>query len=377
MTRIKIGLFCLVCMCIAAISYAEVGVTDAEILIGQSCALEGPAAGLGLELKAGAEAYINQVNREGGVNGRKIKLISYNDGYEPDTCIDNTRKLIDDDKVFLLFGYVGTPTASAAIPIIDEVGIPFVGPFTGAGFLRDPQRKVFNIRGTYDQETGKLVKSFHRDMGFTKIACLYQNDAYGKAGLSGVEKGLEAEGLTLAGSATYERNTVAVKGAVATMKKIDPDAIIMVGAYKPCAAFIKLAKQIGINAKFANISFVGTANLIEEMGAAGEGTYISQVMPSPADTSIPVVRECTDLLGRQPMYGELEGFVDAKVLVKGLDNAGANVTRAAFIGAMEDLSRYDAGGVIVSYGPGDHQGIDEVFLTKVIGGKPIPVEKLQ
>lgn len=357
--------------------YAEQGVSDSEILVGQSCALEGPAAALGQELKAGAEAYFNKINGMGGVNGRKIKLISYNDGYEPETCIDNTRKLINEDKVFTLFGYVGTPTTKAAISVIDEAGIPLVGPFTGAGFLRDTKRNVFNIRATYDLETGNLVKSFHQDMGLKKIACLYQNDAYGKVGLSGVEKGLKAEGLTLAGSANYERNTVAVKGAVAQMKKINPDAIIMVGAYKPCAEFIKLAKKIGIKAKFANISFVGTAKLIEEMGDAGNGTYISQVMPSPANSSIAAIKELTDILGREPAYGELEGYVDAKVLVEGLKNAGTDLTRASFIKAMHNMSNYDAGDIKISYSSKDHQGMDEVFFTKVSDGKAIAIDKLK
>jgi len=152
--------------------FAESGVTDSEVVLGQSCALTGPTKALGLELKTGAEAYFNKINDAGGVNGRKIKLISYDDGYEPEECIVNTRKLIDEDKAFILFGYVGTPTTKAIIPIVDEAGIPLVGPFTGAGFLRDPDRKVFNIRGTYDQETGGLVESLHRDLREPPMICL-------------------------------------------------------------------------------------------------------------------------------------------------------------------------------------------------------------
>lgn len=358
-------------------AFAEDGVTETEILLGQSCALTGPAAALGLELKAGAEAYFEKVNGEGGVNGRTIRLISHDDGYEPERCIDNTRKLIGGDKVFALFGYVGTPTTKAVVSIIDRTGIPLVGPFTGAGFLRDPKKNVFNIRGTYDQETATLVKRFHEDLGFTKIACFYQNDAYGKVGLAGVEKGLEKVGLKLHGAATYERNTVAVKGAVVKMKKLSPEAVIMIGAYKPCAEFVKLAKRIGIESRFANISFVGTAKLIEESGEAGNQTYISQVMPSPSDTGIPMIKECTDILGRQPTYGEVEGFINAKIMVEALKNAGAEPTRKGLIGAFESLANHDAGGVAVSFGPGDHQGLDHVYLTIIENGKAIPVQSMK
>jgi ABC-type branched-subunit amino acid transport system substrate-binding protein len=358
-------------------SWAENGVTDDMILIGQACALAGPAAALGTELKSGGDAYLKKVNDAGGVHGRKIKVISYDDGYEPDLCIIQTRKLIDEDKVFSLFGYVGTPTAKAAVPVMDEARIPLVGIFTGAGFLREPEHLIFNIRGTYDQETGDLVKSFHQDLGLKKIACLYQNDAFGKVGLSGVEKGLAAEGLPLLGTATYERNTIAVKGAVAEMKKLEPEAIIMIGTYQPLAEFVKLCKQVGMeNVKFATISFVGTAKYIEALGEAGEGAFISQVVPSPADQSVPIVKECTEVLGRQPTYSEMEGCLNAKVMVEGFKNAGRELTRQSFVAAMEGLTDYDAGGVKVQFGPGDHQGMPGIFFTKVQGGKAVTIQKL-
>jgi len=357
--------------------FGENGVSGDTIVIGQSCALSGPSQALGTELKTGAEAYLNKINSEGGVQGRKIKLVSLDDGYEPDKCIENTRKLINEEKVFLLFGYVGTPTTQAALPIMEESKVPLVGPFTGSVALRDPQKKIYNIRANYDQETSELVKSFSKNLGLKKIACLYQNDAYGKAGLSGVEKALKAEGLDLAGSASYERNTVAVKSAVAQLSQVAPDAVVMVGAYKPCAEFIKLAKELGMTGKFANISFVGTTKLVEEVGSAGDGTYISQVMPSPADTSVPVVKECTTVLGRQPTYGELEGFVDAKVLVEAFKRTGQNVTRQTFEAAVEGMKEYDAGGLPISFGPDDHQGSDKVFFTKIESGKAVSIEKIQ
>lgn len=358
-------------------SFAENGVSADTIVIGQSCALSGPSQALGTEMKAGAEAYFTKINNEGGVLGRKIKLVSLDDGYEPDKCIENTRKLINDEKVFLLFGYVGTPTTQAALPIMEESKVPLVGPFTGSVALRDPQKKIYNIRANYDQETSELVKSFSKNMGLKKIACLYQNDAYGKAGLSGVEKALKAEGLEMASTASYERNTVAVKSAVAQLSQVSPDAVIMIGAYKPCAEFIKLAKDLGMTSKFANISFVGTTKLVEEVGAAGDGTYISQVMPSPADGTVPVVKECTAALGRQPTYGELEGFVDAKVLVEALKKTGQNLTREAFEAAVEGMKEYDAGGLPISFGAGDHQGSDKVFFTKIESGKAVSIDKIQ
>lgn len=366
-----ISSFLLLCL-YSVFLFAQDGVSDTAIRLGQSCALSGPAAALGKELKSGADAYFKKINSKGGVHGRKIILISLDDGYEPEQTLTNTRRLVSIEKVFALFGYVGTPTIKAIINIVDNTDIPLVGPYTGAGFLRIPDRNVFNIRGTYDQETAGLVNAF-TNMNKPRIAVFFQNDAYGKVGLAGVKKALAKTGMSLTGFASYERNTVNVSHAVKKFKKMKPDAIIMIGAYKPCAEFIKQASAAGIQTEYANISFVGTAKLIEELGSDGEGTFISQVVPSPFDTSISLVKECEESLGHKPTYGELEGYLDAKVMVAALEAAGKDLSRENFVQAFESMHSYNAGGVVVSYGPGDHQGMDKIFYTVIKGGKAVPV----
>ncbi len=361
---------------ITTMVFSQSRVVGNYILLGQSCALSGQAEALGQELRDGALVYFNNINKTGGIRGKKIKLISYDDAYDPMKCILNTRKLINKDKVFLLFGYVGTPTTKAIVNILNETEIPLFGPFTGAGFLRDTNFNIFNVRTTYDRETKELVERFVKDKGYKRIACFYQNDSYGKIGLNGVEKALFELGLKLSGKACYERNTIAVKSAAAKMKLINPEAIIMIGAYSPCAEFIEFSKKIGLTSNFANISFVGTDKLIEHLGNEGEGVYISQVMPSPLDPSVKVVSECRNLLGHDPTYGELEGFVNAKILVHVLSSIKGEITRKKFVQAIESVSNYDVGGFIVDYSKDDHQGIDKVFLTKISQGKAVAIEKV-
>ncbi|MEQ9573948.1 MAG: ABC transporter substrate-binding protein, partial [Rhodospirillales bacterium] len=239
-----------------------------KIVLGQSAALGGPAAALGTGMKTGLMAAFKEANDAGGVHGRKIELISYDDGYEPERAIANTNKLIDQDKVFALIGAVGTPTSKAAQPISTAKMVPFIGPFTGAGFLRDPKNSnVINVRATYDLETETWIKHLTEDLGFKNIAILYQDDGFGRVGLSGVTKAMDKRGLKISAEGTYPRNTTAVKKAILAIKKVKPEAVVMVGAYKPIAEFIKLAKQVKMEAVFVNISFVGSKALSAELGA--------------------------------------------------------------------------------------------------------------
>src|SRR6185295_5684338 len=217
---------------------ADPGVTPNTIVIGQSAAFSGPAQALGNEMRAGAQAYFQAVNAAGGINGRKIELRSLDDGYEPDRAAANTKKLIDEG-VFLLFGYVGTPTSNAAKPIFTAAKVPFVGPFTGAESLRNPvNRYIFNVRASYFDETEAIVQHLTA-MSVDRIAVFYQNDAYGQAGLAGVERALKKRNLPIVAKGTVERNTVDVKKAVAEIDKASPQAVIMISAYKSCAAYIK------------------------------------------------------------------------------------------------------------------------------------------
>ncbi|HKE42078.1 MAG TPA: ABC transporter substrate-binding protein [Casimicrobiaceae bacterium] len=365
----RLGVLGLVAWAIAA-SAADPGVTSTSILIGESAAFSGPASELGTEMRAGAMAYFNAINKAGGVNGRKIELKSLDDGYEPDRAAANTKKLIDDG-VFLLFGYVGTPTSNASKPIFTAAKVPFVGPFTGAESLRTPlNRYILNIRASYFDETDKIVGQM-TGQTLDKIAVFYQNDDYGKAGLAGVQRAMEKRNLKIVATGTVERNTTDVAAAVASISKAEPQAVVMISAYKSCAAFIKAMRAAGYNPQFMNVSFVGSRALAHETGPAGRGVGITQVVPFPWNLSTPIVKEYQQLLeastGKQEYsFTSLEGFIAAKVLVEGLRRTGNDLTREKFIAAMETMRDVDFGGFYVTFTPTNHNGSKFVELT-VIG----------
>ncbi|MFK7866599.1 MAG: ABC transporter substrate-binding protein [Alphaproteobacteria bacterium] len=349
------------------------GVTDTKILLGQAAALEGAAASLGIGMRQGMLAAFNEVNKAGGINGRTIDLISYDDGYEPTRSIDQVRKLINEDRVFALVGAVGTPTASATQPIATEFGVPYIGAFTGAGFLRNAEFKnVINVRATYAAETEAWIKYLVDEQGMERIALLYQDDGFGRVGLSGVTAALERRGMKTVAEATYQRNTTAVKTSLITIRREKPDAVVMVGAYKPIASFIRVAKSIDFTPTFVNISFVGSSALQEALGAMGEGVIISQVVPYPWNRTIPLVDQYTNALrnndpNADPDFVTLEGYIVGRLVAEALKGAGRDLTRENFLDAIYDRGRFDLGGVVMQFGNGDNQGMDDVFLT-FIGG---------
>src|SRR5471030_1785395 len=252
---------------------AEDGVSKDKILFGQVAALDGPAGALGQGMREGILAAFGEANRAGGIQDRKLELKSVDDGYEPEKTIEATKTIINDEKIFALVGSVGTPTSKAGQPIATEAKVPFIGPFTGAEFLRDPyNRYVINIRSSYFQETEAWIEHLTKDLGITKIAILYQDDAFGLAGLEGVKKAMAKRNMTLVAEGTFKRNTTAVKGALLEIMKGGPQAIVTVGPYQPIAEFIKLARaQKELNAVFVAISFVGSDSLATELGNQGGG----------------------------------------------------------------------------------------------------------
>lgn len=353
-----------------AAAAAENGVTADRILLGQSVALTGPAAELGIQMRNGAKAYFDYVNAQGGVHGRRIELRTLDDGYEPSRTVPNTKKLIEQDRVFALFGYVGTPTSAAALPIFTEAQVPFFGPFTGAELLRQPfNRYIFNIRASYYDETEKIVEQV-LSIGGKSIAVFYQNDAYGQAGLKGVEIAMGKRNLKIAALGTVERNTVKVEGAVKAIHAVKPDAVVMISAYKSCAEFIRQMKQAGSASTFYNVSFVGSQALADELGAEGVGVAISQVMPFPWGPSVPLVKEYQRLSARAGFkdynFSAIEGFVAAKVFVEGLRRTGRNLTRDSFIATLEKMNEIDVGGFYVGFSPANHNASKFVDLT-IIG----------
>jgi branched-chain amino acid transport system substrate-binding protein len=365
-------------------AHAEPGVFDDRIVFGQSAAFDGPAAALGLGMRDGILAAFNEANSARGVNGHRLELVSYDDGYEPEKAIANTKRLIDENGVFALVGEVGTPTSNAVQPIATEAGVPFIGPFTGAAFLRDPSlANVINIRGSYDQETEAWIEHLTTDLGVSRIAILYQDDTFGRAGYSGVTKAMKKRGMKLVAEGTYERNTTAVKMALLAIRKADPEAVVMVGAYKPCAEFIKLARRLKLNAVFVNISFVGADALAKELGEDGKGVVVTQVVPFPGDTSLPLVARYQKALkaanpDAQAGFVSLEGYMVGRLVVDVLEKMKGPVTRAGLLSTIKEVGTFDLGGITLSYGPDDNQGMDQVFFTVIqAGGKFKPIDHLE
>ena len=353
----------------AACAQPVPGVTSDSILLGESAAFTGPAQQLGIQMRDGMMLWFKHVNAQGGVHGRTIRLVTRDDGYESDRAAENTRKLIESDKVFSLVGYVGTPTSKASLPVFTKAKVPFVGPFTGAELLRTPLNPyVFNVRASYYNETDAIVEQL-LTTGSKRFAVFYQNDSYGLAGLTGVQIAVRKRGGEIVATGTVERNTVDVAKAIKAILPKRPDAVIMISAYKSIAAFIKQAKKDGYDGQFYNVSFVGSTALANELGKEGVGVAISQVVPFPWSLSVPVVEEFNKLAKKAKVdvnFSSLEGFLVAKVTVEGLRRAGRNLTRERFMKALESMHDVDFGGFAVNYSPTNHNGSMYVDLT-IIG----------
>jgi len=348
---------------------AEDGVTKDRIVFGQVAALEGPAQALGHSMRQGLLAAFAEVNRAGGVAGRKLELKSADDGYEPQKTIDAMKKMLGEEKVFAIVGAVGTPTSNAGQPIATEAKVPFIGPFTGAEFLRNPyKRYVVNIRTSYFHETQAWIEHLTKDLGITKIAILYQDDTFGLAGLDGVKLAMAKRNMSLVAAGTFRRNTTAVKSALLEIMKANPEAVVTVGPYKPVAEFIKLARQAKMDAVFVAISFVGSDALALEMGDKGAGVIVSQVVPFPADKSVPLVASYQAALaahdpGAKPGFVSLEGYLVGRLVIEALKRVPGEPTREALLDAITYSGAFDLDGIKLVYGPANNQGINEVFFT--------------
>ena len=361
------------------------GVFPDSIVFGQSAVLSGDSRGLGTNMSLGVRAAFEEANREGGIHGRLLRLVVRDDRYEAEAAVVNTRELIDHG-VFGLIGAVGTPTSRFAEPIARGAQVPYIGAFTGASLLRgEDQRHVVNLRASYDQETEEMVERLTTDLGFSRIAILYQDDSYGMAGLTGTRMALDKRDMTLVSEGTYVRNTTAVKRALLKIRDSNPQAVIIIGAYRPAADFIQWARKIRMRAVFVNISFVGSNDLLRELGSSGEGVVVTQVVPFPWDTSIPVVARYRGAIreidsSARPGFVSLEGYLVGRLVVEALraaaDSAGAPPTRESFLQVLADAGPIDLGGFEVEYGSDDNQGSDEVFLTVIRQGRFVAVERL-
>lgn len=342
-----------------------------KIILGQSCPLTGAAAQLGIQFNAGANVFFDAVNAKGGIAGRAVEIAVLDDGYEPARCAENTTKLINQD-VFALFGYIGTPTSLAALPLATKANLPFVAPFTGAMSLREPFNKLaFHLRASYDDETASIINQLN-GLGLKNIAVFHQNDAYGKAGLDGAIKALAKLGNKPTAVATVERNSVDVAAAVRALVPSKPDAIIQVSAYKSCAAFIREARKAGYGGQFYNVSFVGTKALSDELGKEGAGIVITQVVPSPFNTAVPIVREFQAAVAAQGKntsinYSSFEGYLAAKMMTEGMTRTGGRLTRDSLISGLENIGRADYGGFQISLASNDHVASSFVEKSMLVG----------
>jgi len=356
------------------------GITHDQILVGSSLALGGHAGYLGTQTLHGATAYLNHVNDNGGIHGRKIKVIAYDDGYDPPLCVANTQKLIVQDKVFCLFGYVGTPTTVKIVPLVEDARIPIVGMFTGANALREPlKRYLINVRASYYQETGAAVKHLVEKIKLSKIAVFYQYDAYGFDGLRGTEIALKTYGLVPVATGSYIRGTLDVEEGLEKIMAKGAQAVVMIGTYEPCAKFIRLARSKGFDSVFYNVSFVGADELARILGHTDEQIVVTQVVPPPevfeTDKALWGTKEYIDLLKKyypkdRPNFVSLEGYINAKVLVEGLKRAGRDLDRETFIDAIETIRQLDLGiANPLSFNSQDHQGLERVYFTYLKNGK--------
>lgn len=354
----------------------------ADVVLGQSCALSGPTSFLGTQMNKGALAYFTP-----HAPGVELKVLD--DKYEPDLCIKNTQTFLLQDKVTALFGYVGTPTSKVAVPLATQNKIIYFGAFTGAGFLSDYKTNPysFSLRASYDAEIESMVRHLKDDLNITQIGLFVQRDAFGLAGVSGAVKAVKnVGGVSIMPEVppipaddapvdkwkafwrfvpNYKRNTIAVNRNARKLSGNRVQAVIMVGAYRPCARAINLWHKLNFKAVFINISFVGSRGLAERCKSF-KNVYISQVVPNPWDPQVPVVKEYQADMG-QETYGfiSLEAYIAAKTFHKALNDAGATPSSDTIKTSLETMSDYDVGGLKVSFGTSDHRGLDQTYLTKI------------
>jgi ABC-type branched-subunit amino acid transport system substrate-binding protein len=374
-------LFATVLSLLAGISQAaDQGITESSITLGMSAPLSGPNGAYGTDMLQTIQSYFDSINKSGGIHGRSIELVAMDDGYETERTLANTNALIKDKSVFALLSFYGSsPTTEAMNKVFGPARVPLVGTISGAGTLREPvsanpnSRYMFHVRTSYANETSVIVNHL-TSLGITRVAVFYQNDGFGKSGLEGISKALERRNLEPVSVGTVERNSLDVSNAVDTIAKSNPQAVIMVTLYKPTAAFMKAMKQAGQNPMFMTLSPVGTEQLVQELGSLDpRGLGISQVVPYPWKSSVPVVHEYqrfSSKPGKYSYYG-LEGYLMARTMVEGLSRMGGkDPSRERLVSALETMRDVDFGGFRVSYSPTSHMGSGFVELTVLgQGGK--------
>lgn len=355
------------------------GVYPDRVVLGSSLALQGHASYLGTQTLYGALSYLKHINDQGGIHGRRIETVSYDDSYDPPKCLINTQKLIIEDKIFALFCYVGTPTTVKILPLVEDARIPLLGMFTGANALRKPfNRYVINIRPSYYQETKEAVRHMVQDLGITRIAVFYQYDAFGFDGLTGTELALKDYGLEPVARGSYTRGSLEVSEGVQKIKYSGAQAVFMIGTSGPCIKFMKQLNSEGVSPVFYAVSFMGAREFAQKLGKEKNLVIMSQVVPpfrkdhdlsrSEAASYIRLMKQYYP--DETPNLVGLEGYFNARILVEGLRRCGRDLTREGFINAIESMNNYAiTPGITVSYGTTDHQGMETVYFTRYKDGR--------
>ena len=362
------------------------GVSDNEVVFGQSAALSGISKNLGIDMRAGLQAAFQEVNKKGGVSKRRLRLITRDDGYESELAVRAVQHLIEKDKVFSLVGGVGTPTSKAVVPIVARTPLLYIGPFTGASFLRKSYTDtVINMRASYAQETKEMVLRLKKDLNIRRIGVLYQNDSYGLDGLNGVRKATkEVKGIKIVSLGNYTRNTVAIKTALLNIRKGNPQAIIIIGAYAPVARFVKWAEKLKMKSMvFLSVSFVGASALAAELKNSKANIYVTQTVPFPKNKTSPLIKKYQAAMkasknGNRISFVSLEGYIVGRLVIKALARVGENLTHKTFTDAFKQAkNKFNIDGFPLHYDElNDNQGSDQVFLTKIYKNKIIPVKRL-
>ncbi len=324
------------------------------IRLGQSLPLSGPLAELGSEYRDGMLAYFNALNAKGGINGRRVELVTLDDGYVVERSVENAKKLLDQEDVLAFLGMFGSANYGALLPLINERAIPSLAPYTGSDDLRAQKSPTtFWLRASYGDETEKIIDQL-TTLGINKIAVFYQDDAFGKSGLAGVEKALAKRNLKMVAVGTFDKTKNDVRDAVKAIGAADPQGVVMISTYKPTAAFVREMRQAGKQSQFFALSVVGYKALQAEMGQSAAGIAIAQVVPYPWSGVTTIVREFQALPAEfapksGPTYTVLEGYIAAKVMTEGLRRAGPQLTRDKLVTALASLQKYDVGNFIVDY----------------------------
>ncbi|HEY4542370.1 MAG TPA: ABC transporter substrate-binding protein [Noviherbaspirillum sp.] len=349
-------------------AFAQAGVSDNRILIGQTVGLTGIVAGPVKEFNQGVDAYLKQVNAQGGVHGRRIEMTLLDDKFDPALTLKNAEQLIRKEGVFMLFGGRGTPHTTRILPLLAEQKVPLLAPTTGAKVFHEPVHPmVFNVKAMYQDEVAKAVEHF-ATVGITSISLLYVDDAFGKDGLEGFTKAMAARKLEPTAITSFARVDPDYAAAARAVIRPDPGALIVVSSAKNTASAIKAIRAEGGRMQIMTLSNNSSESFLEDLGPAGVGVILSQITPAPHLASTPLGQEFQELAKREGVtvsYSAMEGFVNAKVLVEGLRRAGRKLTREGFVHALESMQRVDFGGIMVTYGPNDHSGSEFVELTMI------------